>query len=124
MSVEEELKELILKRFKSVRAFAMAINVSPSTINNIFSRSIGGIGIATAIPMCRALNIDVDALADGKIKPKDNLLPLPADEKKLLDIYRGFNEFGKEIVIERVLELSQLSQYKKYDQSDVVSEEA
>ncbi|MCH5207582.1 MAG: hypothetical protein J1F04_01750 [Oscillospiraceae bacterium] len=113
MQVEEELKEIILKRFKSVRAFAMAIGVPQSTINNIFTRGIGGVGISTAIPMCRALNIDVDALADGEIKSKDMVILLSSDEERLLNAYRGFNDEGKEKVLDTISDMIQLDRYKK-----------
>lgn len=114
MKIEEELKSLILERFKSVRAFAVAIDTPYSTINNIFSRGVSGAGISTIIPLCRALNLDVDALADDKIKFKDNILnDLSTDEKKLLKTYRNFNDDGKEKALERLSEMAELDKYKK-----------
>lgn len=114
MKIEEELKSLILERFKSVRAFAVAIDTPYSTINNIFSRGVSGAGISTIIPLCRALNLDVDALADDKIKFKDNILnDLSTDEKELLKTYRNFNDEGKEKALERLSEMDELDKYKK-----------
>lgn len=114
MKIEEELKSLILERFKSVRAFAVAIDTPYSTINNIFSRGVSGAGISTIIPLCRALNLDVDALADDKIKFKDNILnDLSTDEKELLKTYRNFNDEGKEKALERLSEMAELDKYKK-----------
>lgn len=114
MRIEEELKSLILERFKSVRAFAVAIDTPYSTINNIFSRGVSGAGISTIIPLCRALNLDVDALADDKIKFKDNILDdLSTDEKELLKTYRNFNDEGKEKALERLSEMAELDKYKK-----------
>lgn len=114
MKIEEELKSLILDRFKSVRAFAVAIDTPYSTINNIFSRGVSGAGISTIIPLCRALNLDVDALADDKIKFKDNILDdLSTNEKELLKTYRNFNDEGKEKALERLSEMAELDKYKK-----------
>lgn len=112
--IEEELKSLILKKFKSVRAFAAIINTPYSTINNIFSRGVGGTGISTIIPLCRALNLDVDALADEKIKFKDNIsADISTDEQTLLKIYRDFNDKGKRKLLEYASDLSEISKYKK-----------
>ncbi len=124
MKVEEELKALILKRFKSVRAFSAAIGIPYSTINNIFSRGVGGTGISTAIPLCRALDIDVDALADEEIKPKNHLTDsLSPYEQKLLRAYRNFNDEGKEQLLDYVDTLNRSGKYKKCDESGVVQEE-
>lgn len=125
MRVEDELKALILERFKSVRAFAVAIDTPYSTINNIFTRGVGGAGISTIIPLCRALNLDVDALADEKIKYKDNLSDsLSPDEQRLLSTYRGFNDEGKEKLLDTASDMAQLDRYKKCAKSDVVEKEA
>lgn len=125
MRVEDELKALILERFKSVRAFAVAIDTPYSTINNIFTRGVGGAGISTIIPLCRALNLDVDALADEKIKYKDNLSDsLSPDEQRLLSTYRGFNDEGKEKLLDTASDMAQLDRYKKCAKSDVVKKEA
>ncbi len=125
MRVEDELKALILNRFKSVRAFAVAIDTPYSTINNIFVRGVGGAGISTIIPLCRALNLDVDALADDKIKFKDNLAEdLLPDEGKLLSLYRNFNDEGKEKLLDTASDMAQLDRYKKRTNSDVVEKEA
>lgn len=125
MKVEDELKALILERFKSVRAFAVAIDTPYSTINNIFTRGVGGAGISTIIPLCRALNLDVDALADEKIKYKNNLSEsLSSDEQQLLGIYRNFNDEGKEKLLDTASDMAQLARYKKCAKSDLVEKEA
>lgn len=114
MPVEEELKSLIIKRFKSVRSFAIAIEKPCSSINNIFSRGISGAAISTIIPVCRALDLDVDALADGEIKFNTTFgEDVTLDEKPLLAIYRGFNQEGKAKVREYAEDLSTNERYKK-----------
>lgn len=123
MKVEDELKKLILDRFKSVRAFAIAIDTPYSTINNIFSRGIGGAGISTVIPLCRALDLDVDALADGSIKFKNDISSdLSTDEQNLLREYRNCNDEGKGKLLDYARDLSQLDRYKKRGEFDVAEE--
>lgn len=69
LTVEEQLKMLILQQYKSVRAFSIAHDIPYSTIDNIFKRGVGNIGITTAIKICQILSIDVTALGNGIIKP-------------------------------------------------------
>lgn len=72
MRVEEQLKELILENYKSVRAFTTKIGIPYSTISTIFSRGVGGTNVQTVIQICKALNIDVESLSEGKIVKKIN----------------------------------------------------
>ena len=65
MNIEEQLKALILERYKSVRAFAQEIDVPYSTISNIFNRGLGGVSIQVVIKICDALHIDMNYLKEG-----------------------------------------------------------
>ncbi len=126
MAVEDDLKALILERFKSVRAFAAAIDKPYSSINNIFSRGVSGAGISMVIPLCRALEIDTDALADGEIKPKcvskaDEILT--SDDLKLLTHFRSFNEEGQAKLLDTASDMAQLDQYKKGGEYDSFEKE-
>lgn len=69
MTTEEMLKELILKRYNSIREFTIAINMPYSTLDSIFKRGIGNSSVTNIIKICRALNISADALGDGIIAP-------------------------------------------------------
>lgn len=70
MPVEQELKNLILQRYRSVRAFSEETGIPYSTIDSIFKRGIENSSVSNIIKICRALNIDADALGDGKIESK------------------------------------------------------
>ena len=71
MSVEEDLKQFILQRYKSLRAFTQEIEIPYSTVDTMFKRGIQGAGVGNVLKICRALDIDVEALDEGIIKPKD-----------------------------------------------------
>lgn len=71
MSIEEQLKEYILKHYKSLRDFCMRNNFAYSTISNIFKRGIMGSSVSLIISVCDHLDIEVDALASGKIVEKE-----------------------------------------------------
>ena len=67
MTVEEKLKELILKRYHSVREFTLTIDIPYTTMDSIFRRGIGNSSVTNIIKICKALAISADALADGEI---------------------------------------------------------
>lgn len=69
MTIEDKLKELILKRYHSVREFTIANDIPYTTIHSIFKRGIGNSSVNNVIKICKALSISADALADGEIIP-------------------------------------------------------
>lgn len=70
MPVEQELKTHILQRYRSVRAFSEETGIPYSTIDSIFKRGIENSSLSNILKICRALNIDANALGNGKIEPK------------------------------------------------------
>lgn len=69
MTVEERLKDLILKRYYSVREFTIAIDMPYSTLDSIFKRGVANSNVTNVVKICKALGISTDALADGEIVP-------------------------------------------------------
>lgn len=93
LSIEEELKNIILSKYKSVRDFALSCDIPYSTLDSIFKRGVDKANITSIIKICSELGLSVDALANGKLSFKDNC---GADEheipSKLLDKYSGPNQ--------------------------------
>lgn len=73
MPIEQELKDYILGKYKSVRAFSEATGIPYSTIDSILKRGIGGSSVSNVIKICRALEIDADALGEGELKFRDEM---------------------------------------------------
>lgn len=71
MTVEEQLKELIIKNYGSVNKFAQTCGISTSTVATIFTRGVNKTNISTIIKICQQLDISADELANGKIVQKD-----------------------------------------------------
>ena len=69
MTIEEELKELIIKHAGSVNKFATLCGVPYSTLATLFVRGINKANISTLIAICKELRISADELANGKITP-------------------------------------------------------
>lgn len=69
MTIEEQLRDLIIKHSGSVNRFANECGLSQSTIFTIFNRGIGKANIQSIITICRELNISTDELVQGRITP-------------------------------------------------------
>jgi len=81
MSTEDKLKELILKRYHSIREFVITFDLNYSTIDSIFRRGIGNSSVNNVIKLCKALGISADALADGEIVPVKKRPTTPINER-------------------------------------------
>lgn len=71
MTIEDKLKEYILRRYSSIREFYTTHDIPGSTVHSMFKRGINNSSIANVIKICKALGISVDALAEGELKPTD-----------------------------------------------------
>lgn len=81
MTAEDKLKDLILKRYHSIREFTIANDIPYTTIHSIFKRGIGNSSVSNIIKICKALNISADALADGEISPIKERPSAPANDR-------------------------------------------
>ena len=68
--VEQELRELIVSKYKSVKAFSEEANLPYTTVDSILKRGVERANVKNIIKLCQALHIDTDALADGRIEPR------------------------------------------------------
>lgn len=69
MTIEDQLKNLILSRYRSIREFTIAIDMPYTTMDSIFRRGVGNSSVTNVIKICKALGISADELAEGKIVP-------------------------------------------------------
>lgn len=81
MTIENQLKELILKRYHSIREFTLAINLPYTTLDSMFRRGLANSSVTNVIKVCRALGISADALADGEIVPVENRTAILLNDK-------------------------------------------
>ena len=98
--LEKELKDLILKRYKSIREFANVANLPYTTVDSILKRGVEKANIINIIKICDTLDIDTDELADGKIKPKVKkvILQLSNSETQNIKKYRELDTHGRKMV--------------------------
>ncbi len=69
MTIEEKLKSYILEKYGSIRQLALQYDIKYTNIDSILRRGIKNATWTNVKTLCEALQIDVDALADGKILP-------------------------------------------------------
>lgn len=81
MNTEDKLKDLILKRYHSIREFTIAIDIPYTTMDSIFRRGVGNSSVCNVIKICKALGISVDALADGEIVPVKKRSASPINDR-------------------------------------------
>ena len=81
MSIEEQLKDYILRRYNSIRDFCLKHEIPTSTVHSIFRRGVNNSSVTNVIKICKSLGISVDALADGEIKPLGELSAALLDDR-------------------------------------------
>lgn len=89
MSTEEKLKDLILRKYHSIREFTTIHDIPYTTIHSIFRRGVGNSSVSNIIKICKALGISADALAEGRIVLIDNRIHVSTNDrieiKEILD---------------------------------------
>lgn len=100
MNIEEQLKQLILSRYKSIRAFSTETKIPYSTLDNIFRRGIGGTGVSTVYKICDALGITVEGITHGRLEQKNEVAAVNVSQQELemLKHYRKLDARGKAAV--------------------------
>ena len=67
----ERLKEIIEEKYGGVPEFSRETGIPKTTVYNLIHRDFRGGNIDTVIPLCKALNIDTDALVGGTLRFRD-----------------------------------------------------
>lgn len=101
MSIEQQLKEMILSQYSSIREFSIAINMPYSTLDSIFRRGVENASIANIIKICKQLSISADELASGQITMR-TVDGLSSEENEIIRLYRSLNTDGKALVMSTV----------------------
>ena len=82
MTTEEKLKSMIIEKYGSMVEFSKRIDMPNPTLASIMTRGINKASISNIIKICQELGISADAIANGKIIPKDEWL----SENEMTDI--------------------------------------
>lgn len=71
MSIEDQLKNLIIARYGNVKAFTKEIGLANSTLASIFTRGVHNASVKNINKVCKALGISADGLVNNQIIPVD-----------------------------------------------------
>lgn len=94
MTIEDQLKKLILSRYRSIREFTIAIDMPYTTIDSIFRRGVGNSSVSNVIKICKALRISADELAEGRIAPIGSR---ESERTRAQDIHAYLDQFKMEL---------------------------
>lgn len=115
MSIEEQLKDLIQSRYKSLRNFTTTHNLAYSSVASIFKRSLFSASFQLVSQICVALELDLNELAlnkkivlleDTKDKSEsiNNFIDdnLSVDELRILQIIRNMDKTGQQALLQQI----------------------
>lgn len=120
--IGNRLKQRRLQLGLTQQQVAEEIGAKKNTISN-YECNISSPSEDVIVKLMDALKCDANYLY-GDFLTSENDQPLDANEKKIITAYRGFNDEGKEKVLDTISDMQQLDRYKKRDESSVVQKEA
>lgn len=97
MTLEEQLKQEIIRQHGSVLAFSKAIGLKNSTIDSMLTRGLYNAGVGRVMQIFDALGIDTESLAVGRLiyvesnetekapAPSEDSAEANAIEKEMID---------------------------------------
>ena len=126
MTLEEQLKDEILSRYKSIRAFTTAINIPYSTLDSVFKRGIPNAGVSTMIKVFSALDLDIESISSGELCHRNaGQKEFPATTETdplrstLLHNFDQLNREGRERLVETSDDMVSSGKYIKSDTGEL-----
>ena len=110
MNLEDQLREYVGSKYKSVREFSIACDVAYSTIDNMFKRGVLKTGMSTISKVCQCLNISMDHLAIGEIK-ETHLKP-NADQDDF-ELYKQLDDIDKAVLRGEMKQMLRADKYQR-----------
>lgn len=107
----ENLKKEILAQYKSVRQFALEMEIPYSTLVTALDRGLDGMAYGTVIRMCDKLHLN--PLDFSSLDEKGNELNHRILEERVMRNFLRLNRNGREIVITMMEDMGQLAKYGK-----------
>ena len=112
MTKAEILKAEILKQYKSVRQFAIEMEIPYSTLVTALDRGIEGMAYGTVIKMCDKLNLNP---VDFTPLNQKSILGSRIMENRVMQYYVKLNKTGRKKALELMEDYAQLDKYKAVD---------
>ena len=110
MTKAEILKQEILKQYKSVRQFAIDMEIPYSTLVTALDRGIEGMAYGTVIRMCDKLSLNP---VDFYKNEKGEVLGEKILENRVMQYYIRLNKKGRKRILEMMEDYVQLEKYRE-----------
>lgn len=114
---ELQLKDLIIKKYGSIKKFCEIIDMPWTTLDSILKRGVANSNITNIMKITKELKIDTECLANGSITPStsDTTINIhnvqTKQEQNLLSYFNKLNNAGKTEATKRVEELTYFPRY-------------
>ena len=79
--LEAQLKDLIIERYGNLKKFTDEIDMPWTTLDSILKRGVLNSGVVNVIKICKALEISVDAIGEGRIEQITTTVKTESDNK-------------------------------------------
>lgn len=109
MTKAEILKKEILKQYRSVRQFAMELEIPYSTLVTALERGIEGMAYGTVIRMCDNLSLNP---VDFTSLEEDASLGAQLLENRVMQYYMKLNQEGRDKVLDLMDDFVQIEKYQ------------
>lgn len=109
MTKAEILKKEILSQYRSVRQFAIEMEIPYSTLVTALERGIDGMAYGTVIKMCEKLSLNP---VDFSSLERDTPLAAQLLENHVMQYYVKLNQNGRDKVLELMEDFVQIEKYK------------
>ena len=109
MTKAEILKAEILKQYKSVRQFAIEMEIPYSTLVTALDRGIEGMAYGTVIRMCDKLNLNP---VDFTPLNQKSVLGSKIMENRVMQYYVKLNQDGRDKILELMDDFVSIDKYK------------
>lgn len=133
MTIEEQLKQEILSKYKSVRAFTTTIQIPYSTLDSVFKRGISNAGIETMLKVFGALDLDIESIQSGVLQYRQsyhskNVSSISDGAMKLAKDYDTLDKHGRSAVrglmdeeLNRMEELAALAELAPENEPKIIN---
>ncbi len=109
MTKAEILKKEILRQYRSVRQFAIAMSIPYSTLVTALERGIEGMAYGTVIKMCDKLSLNP---VDFSSLERDASLGAQLLENRVMQYYVKLNQEGRDKILDLMEDFDQIEKYK------------
>ena len=113
LSKEQILKNEILAQYKSVRQFAIEMEMPYSSLMSALDKGVSGMAYETVISICKKLGINPTNFSKNGIENGNSVEGLSDHSKRLIAYYSRLNVDGKQRLIELAEDFTELKRYNE-----------